>query len=514
MNGLLRKFTFLSLAWSLAFGRALAAESNNAPATVAELRQRIQELTSHPRYQAAMWGIKILNLDTHQLVFAQNAEKLFSPASNSKLYSMALALDRLGPDYRIRTSMFARAKPDANGVLASDLLVYGRGDPTLTLKRNGGDIHRALQPLVSALTNAGVRQIKGDLIGDESFLHGDPYGAGWEWEDLQSYYGAEISSLTINDNTLQVIIKPGAEVGQPCRISFAPATDFLVVSNRTHSLPKGAKRSLSLHRSLGENVLYVSGGLAVDDAQAFTDDVTVHGPARLFVELLRETLQRAGLTVTGRVRSVNWLDREVEPVDWSLWKELAGLDSPPLSELLMEVMKPSQNLYTDLLLEHVGMVQLKGTPLNAGETSEEAGIHALRAFLAEVKIPRGEVSFNEGSGLSRNNLTTPNATTALLTFMNHHKYREAYYNALPIAGVDGTLRRRMKGTVAEGKLRAKTGTLSGANSLAGYVTTAAGEHLAFCLMLNRFQGGEPDRAKTADLDAIAVMLAGFTGKTE
>ena len=183
-----------------------------------------------------------------------------------------------------------------------------------------------------------------------------------------------------------------------------------------------------------------------------------------------------------------------------------------MTDIIAEVMKPSQNLYTDLMLAHVGMSQSKGKTLNPGETSEEVGIRALRGFIGEVGIGRGDTIFNEGSGLSRNNLTTPNATVALLQFMQRHRYHDVYFNALPIAGVDGTLRRRMKGTIAEGKLRAKTGTLAAAISLSGYVTTQGGDHLAFCLMLNRFQGGESDRVKTADLDAIAVLLAGYSGK--
>ena len=190
------------------------------------------------------------------------------------------------------------------------------------------------------------------------------------------------------------------------------------------------------------------------------------------------------------------------------------MTSLPVRELLAEVLKPSQNLYTDLLLAQVGMAQLKGRAPGPEETAEQDGVRALRAFLTEAGIPRSETALNEGSGLSRNNLCTPNATVHLLEFMHAHKYSAIYSNALPIAGVDGTLRRRMKGTAAEGKVHAKTGTLSAANSLSGYVTTAAGEPLAFALMLTRYQGGDAGTAKTADLDAIAALLAGFTGRTD
>jgi len=177
------------------------------------------------------------------------------------------------------------------------------------------------------------------------------------------------------------------------------------------------------------------------------------------------------------------------------------------------VEKPSQNLYTDMILEHIGASAPPGTNPNA--TAEGAGLRELDKFLAKAGIKKGDTIFDEGSGLSRNNLTTPNATVALLTYMAHQKDFEVYFNALPIAGVDGTLRRRMKGTAAAGNVRAKTGTLRWANSVSGYMTNAVGEHLVFSMMLNRFQiPAGYEKSKTADMDTITEMLANFAVRTE
>ena len=178
--------------------------------------------------------MKVVSLDSGRTLFEQNAGKLFSPASNCKLYTMALALDQLGGDYRIKTSLYAATKPDRRGVLKGDLIIYGRGDPTINARLNGGDIFRALEPLVAALTNAGVRRIRGDLVGDESFFRGPPYGSGWAWDDLNSYYGAEISALTINDNTLQLSVTPGSTGGAPCQLTLSPATSY-VVTEQSHA---------------------------------------------------------------------------------------------------------------------------------------------------------------------------------------------------------------------------------------------------------------------------------------
>jgi D-alanyl-D-alanine carboxypeptidase/D-alanyl-D-alanine-endopeptidase (penicillin-binding protein 4) len=487
-----------------------AAQENKPAATLAELRRRLAEFVAEPRFAAALWGVQIVSLDTGNSLFSANPQKLFSPASNSKLYTIALGLDRLGPDYRIKTSLYSKAKPDASGALDGDLIVYGRGDPTFNAQLHGGDIYAALEPLVSALTNAGVKRIAGDLVGDESFFRGPPYGAGWVWDDLESYYGAEISGLTINDNTLSVTVTPGQRVGAPCAIALTPATSWVTFSNRTQTAAKGAARRINFYRPLGENVIYASGQLPLGDI-GYTDDVTVHNPAGLFVSFFREALARHGIEVGGKVRSANWLDREADPFDSAQSVELGAVESPPLSEIAKQIAKPSQNLYTDMLLAHVG--EKFRADDDARDDSESLGVRELNRFLGQAGVKRGEVIFEEGSGLSRDNLTTPNATVALLRYVNRQKYAQVYLDALPIAGVDGTLRNRMKGTPAAGNLRGKTGTLRWANSLSGYVTTASGEHLAFSLMLNRYRAMNNGRPARGELDFIGALLAGFAGRS-
>jgi len=478
------------------------------PATLAELQQRLAEHIGQARFAAALWGLKVASLDSGKTVFEHNPGKLFSPASNSKLYTVALALDQLGADYRIRTSLYAQARPNRAGTLQGDLIVFGRGDPTLNARLRGGSVYAALEPLVSALTNAGVKRIAGDVVGDESYFRGPPFGAGWVWDDLEYYYGAEVSALTVNDNTLELVVKPGGRAGEPCQLSLRPATTWLTLNNRTETVEKETTRRIRLEHPLCENVIYVSGRMPLDDSGS-TSEVTVHNPAGLFACFFKEALERRGIEVAGGARSLNWLDREAQPVDYEKLVELGHVESLPLRDVAREVQKPSQNLYTDLLLAHVGE-RSRDNDTSDRATSEDLGIRALNRFLAEAGIPRGQVIFEEGSGLSRNNLTTPSATVALLQFMSRHQCAQVYLDALPIAGVDGTLRNRMKGTPAAGNVRAKTGTLRWASSLSGHVTTAAGERLVFSMMVNRYQGG---RSVRGDLDALAVLLAGFTGRT-
>src|ERR1017187_4514682 len=353
---------------ALLAGSALAQEQK-PPATLAELRQRLADHIGQPKYAAAMWGAKIVSLDSGKTIFEQNPQKLFSPASNSKLYTVALTLDRLGADYRIKTSLYAKAKPNQAGLLKGDLIVYGRGDPTINSHLHGGDIYKALQPLVFALTNAGVKRIAGDLVGDESYFHGPPFGSGWAWDALEYYYGAEVSALTVNDNALQAVAKPGARIGAPCRLTLLPVTTWLTFSNRTETVGKGATRKIQFYHPLCQNVIYVTGQLPVDDAGT-TNEVTLHNPAGLFASFFKEALARRGIKISGKVRSANWLDRQAQPINCDSLVELGSVKSPPLGDIARIALKPSQNLYTDLLLAHVGE-KFRGEDSRANETSED-----------------------------------------------------------------------------------------------------------------------------------------------
>lgn len=505
-----RHSTFVRLSLllcGLSIASQIPAQQPRPIKSLIELQEQLSAHIAQPKFDAALWGAKVVAADSGKVIFEHNSQKLFSPASNSKLYTVALALDRLGGEYRFKTSLYSTAKPDASGVLNGDLLVFGRGDPGINARLHNNDIYAALEPLIAALTNAGVRDIRGDLIGDDSFFHGPPYGSGWAWDDPESYYGAEISALTINDNAVQVSIKPGPKAGEPCGLTLFPATTYITFSNRTETVTNGSRRTIHFYRPLNENVIYVTGKIPLDNP-GYNDDVTVHDPAGLFVWFFKEALIRRGIQVAGKVRTTGWLDRQAAPIEKLV--EIGSVQSSPLADISREIMKPSQNLYTDLLLAHVGE-KYRTAEMPSSETSEDLGIRELNKFLADAGVKKGDVFFEEGSGLSRNNLTTPNATVALLQFMSRHKYGDAYLNALPIAGVDGTLRNRMKGTAAANNVRAKTGTLRWANSLSGYVTTAAGERLIFSIMLNRYHNSDPNRSPRSDVDAIAIMLADFNG---
>jgi D-alanyl-D-alanine carboxypeptidase/D-alanyl-D-alanine-endopeptidase (penicillin-binding protein 4) len=496
------------------------APVRNAPTTLAELQSRIEEIVRQPALERGFFAVKIVSLDTGQLIYQQTANKFVRPASNMKLYTVAAAFDRLTPDYHFITSVYAKEKPD-DGKIKGDLIIYGRGDPSIAARFNDGDYFKGINDLADRIVAAGIKRIKGDLVGDESYFNGAPLGGGWEWEDLQWSYGAPVSALTVNDNTIDLNVKPGDKVGGPVVVtSGPPAASFMTIVNRATTGPRGSKSDLQIYRGLGANTLEISGNLPLGE-NGFSGGVAIPNPALAFISMMQDALAKRGVKIDGRVRTVDArsgdsivfnplvpLTQTTNVPPQPLPVEIASLQSPPFSLIAAHTLKPSQNLYTEIILRTLG----KMTSMNPNQTNEEAGLIVVRNFLRQAGASESDLALSDGSGLSRNDMITANATVQLLTFMSKHRFFAQFRDALPIAGVDGTLRTRMKGTPAEGNLRAKTGSLSSVASLSGYVTTAAGERLVFSMMLNNY----PDAGvvRRDSIDAIAILLASFAGKTQ
>src|SRR5215217_994994 len=493
------------------------------PKTLPELQARIREMLAKPELSSAMVGIKVVSLDNGRVLFEENATKLLRPASNMKLYTVAAALDRLSPDYRFSTSVYANSRPDTAGVVHGNLTIYGRGDPSIAARFNNGDYLKGIDDLATRIVAAGVKRVEGDIVGDESYFVGPKYGSGWNWEDLTWYYGAEVTPLTANDNALDLFIKPGAAIGQPALITTGPPDPLLTIVNEVTTSAKGSKRELSIHRGLGENTITITGSIPFED-RGYTGGIGISHPAMLFVYLLRTSLAQKGVVITGKSRTTSEISQpsmitgvsisgtSIAGTSAPFQNEIASLQSPPFSVIAAQTLKPSQNLYTELILRTLGKV----TPppatstSNLPQTSDELGLEAVKSFLKTVGIRPEALVLDDGSGLSRNDMITAEASVQLLTFMSKHRYATVFRDALPIGGVDGTLRNRFKGTPAENNVRAKTGSLSSAASLGGYMTTAGGEKLAFSIMVNNYPRDLDPRSSC--IDPIAVLLASFAGK--
>jgi serine-type D-Ala-D-Ala carboxypeptidase/endopeptidase (penicillin-binding protein 4) len=439
---------------------------------------------------------------------------LFIPASNTKLYTTALALHMLGSDDRFHTSLYATRRPAANGVLHGDLVLYGRGDPGLGLDRDGKPTDTWADSLAAALAARGVRRITGNLIADDTWYAGPPYGAGWEAGDLLGGFAPQVSALSVQDNAFTLRIGGN---GTCCSARIDPTAAGIQLVNTLQ--PAGATSSdpLGLYRPEGSGRLYVFGSRPPTRApRTFT--LAAPDPARMAGNLLRQALSRRGIRIDGRVRTRHW-------PEWTTPQDLRGMiritdvRSAPLHELIRHMLKQSDNLYAQLLLLAVGKQQAAiGTcpdqqhppTLTAGW-----GLCAMRAWLRGIGIDPSSAHFEEGSGLSRKDRVTPAATVQLLAWIDRQPFAADVRKALPIAGVDGTLQYRMRGTLAAGNLRAKTGTLRYAYALSGYVTAANGNRLAFSIMLNGYArpvdatGEAMAPRATHDIDAIAECIARY-----
>jgi len=321
---------------------------------------------------------------------------------------------------------------------------------------------------------------------------------------LQWYYGAEVSALPLNDNALDLSVKPSS-VGAPCIVNLLPFNPVVRIVNTCKTTASGVKRDLTVKKDLDQNVLEISGTMPVGD-RGFTDYVTVSHPAELFVALLKQRLEQKGVVITGQPRVIGAKEKAFLAVASTVAPvQLAQLESPPFSVVAAKTLKPSQNMYTETILWTLG--EQLGDKSNPKQTSAERGVTVVRNFLNEVGIaPDGLVQY-DGSGLSRHNLVTPAALIQLYTYMaKQSRYASAWYDALPVGGVDGTLKSRFADAKTNGNVHAKTGTIDQVSALSGYVTTTAGEKLVFSIIVN----GVPEpRLRTGAIDAIVKNLANF-----
>lgn len=475
------------------------------PAWSATLAERIDAHVAQPRFAHARWGIEVLSLDDGRVVYAHDADKLFVPASTAKLFTAALALEALGPAFRLPTRVFGM-EPDAHGVVRGHAVLYGMGDPTL-----GADASTAdwANQMAVQMTSRGIRRITGDLVADDTFFSTPPYGTGWEAGDLQARYGAQPSALSVSENAVRVTVTPAAQEGAPAQIQLDPARGVAKLDNQLITAAAGTPAEVNLYRGAGSDTLHAFGQVPLrGTVQRFP--LSSDDPARVAGEALRDALARHGISLGGTVRVAHWPQGTL-PLRRGTTL-LAEVESPTLLDVLRGGLKRSQNLYLQNLWLMCGVrMQATQPPPGNGDgfiSTEAWGLIGLRLLLDQWNIAADEVQLQEGSGLSRGDLVTPHAMTRVLERLSQRADAPAVRDTLPVAGMDGTLQARMKGTPAEGNVRAKTGTLSGVRGLAGYVSTAAGKRLAFTIFLNQYEPPAGAPPATADIDAIAVMLAG------
>lgn len=459
------------------------------------LRAEFDEILADPAFANAHWGVMVQSVETGEVLYRRNGRKLFMPASNTKLVTSSVALSRLGADFRFRTRISACGTIDTeDGTLNGDLLVVGGGDPAISGRYYDGDPAGAFRDWADTLKAHNISRITGDVVGDDDLFDDTHVGPGWAWDDLGAAYSAEIGALLLNEGAVRLRVTPGDTPGQAAEVVIEPATEYLELENKAYTTADSTGVGVRAVRRPFSTEAEVRGRIWIG-SNSVTRYVPPHDPTSYFITVLHETLEAEGIEVSG------------DPVDRDEWEGSCEApipvfehQSPPLGEILVPFLKDSQNQIGEMLLRYVGAAATDTGSVRTGRRIAEGA-------LTGWGIPDDAYVYFDGSGLSRRNYLAPEAVVRILRAMALHPEFDVFYNAMPIAGVDGTLRGRMRGTAAEGNVRAKTGFISNARALSGYVTTADEELMAFSILTNNFD--TPTRPVEYVQDLLVERLVHF-----
>lgn len=449
----------------------------------ADLPERIDAIAANPALQSARLGllveIQAQNADQRRVIYARDQDRYFLPASTLKLLTTAAALQQLGPDFRIRTSIYGT---EAAGI--ASLYVVGRGDPTFTTAE--------LDELIQQLQQRGIQRVS-NLTGIDTYFPGRTVNAHWEWEDVQAGYGAPVNSLILNQNELGLTVFP-QQIGQPLRVEWdnPQRAGRWQIDNYSLTVGAGEPEFVDIGRDIGQPLLKVYGHL-IAGAEPETTTIAITNPGAYFLQQFQQQLQRQNIAAVSGVLSPLSLPADVT--------ELAAVESPPLSDWLTQINQLSVNLHAEALLKSLGLATAETPP----DDATEAGIAAVKAILEPMGIAPESFVMVDGSGLSRHNLTTPQALVDTLQAMAYAPEAERYRRSLAIAGVNGTLRNRFRGTMVEGQLQGKTGLVSGNYSLVGYLNPPQHPPVVFSLFVNN--AAQSGRAIRALMDEMVLEIA-------
>lgn len=463
------------------------------------LARRVAPLFQGRGWRYADWGALVVSLTHGDTLFSYHADRHFLPASNAKLFTTAAALHYLGTGFRFLTILYGDGSV-AHDTLNGSLVLYGTGDPTFGLDTAD------LAPFADSVVHAGIRTVRGDMVGDASFLGGELTGPGWSPDNLDRAYSAPPSALGAAANLVRVTVQPGDGPGAPARMTVDPPTDYYTV---TSTVVTGRGRRTRIRVARGAGGIVTLRGTISSRRHAWTTTIVVRQPAAFAASLLRQLLAARGVTITGATRAItddpparaSLLIARAEGGGGSPFAgAIAVRKSPPLGDLVAEINHRSDNLSAELVFRSVGRAV-------GGAGTFASGADAVTRFLsAEVGISPASVRITDGSGLSVDDAATPRALVELLAYERQAPAaaRAAFWRSLPEPGAG--LGRRMLGTAADGRLRAKTGTMRDVSALTGYVTAEGGEELAFSIVVNHMSSIR--RARRAQ-DRLGILLAKF-----
>ncbi|MFI0453216.1 D-alanyl-D-alanine carboxypeptidase/D-alanyl-D-alanine-endopeptidase [Actinomadura sp. 6N118] len=450
----------------------VAATQTIALQSSGDLRKDLDTILADPALKGAKVGVVVRSYGDGKVLYARGGGTPLIPASNQKLATTAAAFGILGAGHKFRTNVMTRAARKG-ATLRGDLVLKGTGDPTLQAK----DYDR----LAAQLRAKGVRKVTGRLVADDSWFDARRLPQGWDPSDAPFAYAAQVSALTVspdadfNAGSIAVEVSPRA-AGTPVAVRTVPATGYVKIVNRATTGAAGSASTISVLRKAGTNVIEVTGSQPAGGGSR-TSLASVHEPTLYAADVFRRALRARGIAVTGKTV------RGAVPKGS---RTLVSRTSMPLAKLAVPYMKLSNNNIAEILVKTIGRK-------TSGKGTWAAGLPAVRRHVSKLGVNTSQLTFADGSGLGRGNRMTADQLVNLLRGIRTKPWFRTYYDSLPIAGkpeplVGGTLRTRMAGTAAEGNAHAKTGTLTGATALSGYVKDPNGVPVVYSILFNAYPG--------------------------
>ncbi|WP_419183753.1 D-alanyl-D-alanine carboxypeptidase/D-alanyl-D-alanine-endopeptidase [Streptomyces albidus (ex Kaewkla and Franco 2022)] len=478
------------LALTLGMGGSAGADSSPQEQALGE---SIDRILGGKRLSGASSSVVVSDAASGRVLYSHDARRRLLPASNTKLLTSSAAMDVLGPDYRYRTDVLARGDQDG-GRLDGDLYLRGTGDPTL--------LAEDYDELAADVADSGIKNVTGKLIADDTRFDSRRLGASWAADDESAYYSSQISALSLAPDTdydtgcVHLEVVPGSEPGEKPKVKMSPSNRYVTVKSTATTVAANGSDTLSVDREHGGNTITVSGGIPAG-ADPFESWTSVWEPTGYAASVFADALKEHGVQVGGKTQLGRPTPDGARPV--------AGHKSMSLAKLSVPFMKLSNNNHAEVLTKTMGHE-------TAGEGTWSAGLNAVEGFLKKAEVDTAAVRQVDGSGLSRMNNVPAGEIATLLHTVRDKPWFKKWYDALPVAChpdrmTGGTLRSRMCDSPAELNAHAKTGSLTGASSLSGYVKDASGRQLAFSIILNNYMD---DSVKDIE-DSIVEALASYDG---
>ncbi|MGR3293208.1 MAG: D-alanyl-D-alanine carboxypeptidase/D-alanyl-D-alanine endopeptidase [Candidatus Scalindua sp.] len=421
-------------------------------------------------------GISIFSVSRNKSLYESNSNKQFVVASNMKLFTTATALVYLGADFEYETEIYYSGDISTDGILNGDIIIKGSGDPNISGRFFDGNVTAVPAYWADKIMEHGIQVVNGDIIADDSIFDREFVHSNWPKDQLSNWYCAPVSGLSFNDNCVDIMVRPNSNPGGLTFVEIEPDTSYVKIINRCKTTASKSKHFYSLYRKPFTNQINIKGNYW-SKAQPNKEYITINNPPLYMATVFKEILEGKNIRVMGKARVID------ETYIYAIPEHnILATTTSSLRQSITVANKRSQGFYAEQILKTLG-----ATINNEGSFS--GGLDVIKDFLTKLGIPEDQYQLDDGSGLSKKNKLTPDTITTLLNYMYNHKNAGIFLKSLPISGIDGTLKKRLKEEPYKSRVRAKTGYVYGARTLSGYVKTLDEEIIAFSILVNEIKGG-------------------------